>query len=280
MEREYLLFRFHGTISSFGEIAVGQRRSIWQEPSKSAVLGFVAACLGIKREDEEELNKLDKSLGFAVRVNNYGKPLRDFHTAMAPTEAARTRRKKDKPLLTRKHDLECDDLSTMLSERLYKIDADYYIALFVKNDAVYDLASIEQAIKKPVFTPYLGRKTCPLAMPASPKIMEANSLINLFCQYDDYVNNLYNQLSDWKMGGLRKKKDGSLKLPIYFEIGAGLAEENDNLEIRQRRDALRDRKLWQFADRQEGKIFFTPEHKLEPEPKEDDIFNNIIGVGQ
>ena len=50
---ECLLFRLYGPLASWGEIAVGESRHTAVYPSKSALLGLLAASLGIRRDEEE-----------------------------------------------------------------------------------------------------------------------------------------------------------------------------------------------------------------------------------
>ena len=254
--QKFLLFSLRGPMAAFGEIAVGQRRSLWDAPSKSGVFGFLAACLGIRREQNEQLIAFENSFGFAVRVENYGQNLRDFHTAQAPTEAARSRRiKAGIKLNTRKDDLACDDLSTMLSDRYYRLEADYTIALWQKPMAVFELSSIVGAIKAPVFTPYLGRKSCPIGCPPNPILIDSESLNAAFQNYDEKIFEQQILLTK-EVRFLRTKK--SENQDIWFEIDNDPNVGNEKYQIRERRDSLRNRKLWQFSNRQEGKIQFSP----------------------
>lgn len=254
--QQFLLFSLRGPMAAFGEIAVGQRRSLWDAPSKSGVFGFLAACLGIKREENARLLALENSFGFAVRVENYGKALRDFHTAMAPTEAARSRRiKAGLPLNTRKDDLDCDDLTTMLSDRYYRLEAQYSIALWQKVNGEFDLNSLLNAIKSPVFAPYLGRKSCPLGFPPNPLLVDGDGLNNAFQNYDAKCFEQESLLTK-EVRFLRHQT--SENQDIWFEIDAAINVGNEKYQIRERRDALRNRSLWQFSDRQEGKIKFSP----------------------
>ncbi len=48
----YLTFALVAPLASFGGIAVGERRSGWDRPARSAVLGLIGACLGLEREDD------------------------------------------------------------------------------------------------------------------------------------------------------------------------------------------------------------------------------------
>src|SRR5256885_4103212 len=79
MIRDYLVFRLYGPMCSWGDIAVGEVRPSTVPPSKSAILGLIAAALGTKRpnmaHDDAERSALEathsalaQGYGFAVRV--------------------------------------------------------------------------------------------------------------------------------------------------------------------------------------------------------------------
>ena len=78
--KEYLFFRLYGPIASWGDIAVGVQRPSFDHPSKSAIMGLLAAALGIKRNEEEKHTALVNSYNFAVMINSSGILLRDYHT--------------------------------------------------------------------------------------------------------------------------------------------------------------------------------------------------------
>ena len=85
--RDYLLFRLHGALASWGDIAVGDIRPSYRHPSKSAVIGLIAAALGVEREKYEKQSELAK-LSFSVRIDATGVPIDDYHTVQAPSEQA------------------------------------------------------------------------------------------------------------------------------------------------------------------------------------------------
>ncbi|AEI37908.1 type I-E CRISPR-associated protein Cas5/CasD [Zymomonas mobilis] len=246
-DREFLLFRLKGPMAAFGEIAVGERRSLWDVPSKSAILGLVAAAKGLGRQDPKLL-ALDENLGFAVHRDVAPQKLRDFHTAQIPSEADRKKRQKaGQDISTRRGDLNTKDkLNTVISERFYQTDVAFTVALWAKSEKLVDLSLLGKFLKYPNFVLYLGRKSCPLSAPPYPKIMTASGLRKAFHFYNDDCP-------------LKKKRDRyeceRKQEPIWFETGAGLAEEEKQTSlIRVRRDALRNRALWQFSDRPEGQL--------------------------
>ena len=80
----FLLFQIYASLVSWGDIAVGDERQSSRQPLKSAIIGLVAAALGIKREEEERLNSLASSIGVAVQLHSGGSVLKDFHTVQVP----------------------------------------------------------------------------------------------------------------------------------------------------------------------------------------------------
>ncbi|MBN8943571.1 MAG: type I-E CRISPR-associated protein Cas5/CasD [Rhizobiales bacterium] len=251
-ERDFLVFRLAGPMAAFGDIAVGERRGIWDAPSKSAILGLVAGALGLTRDETAAHLTLETGLGFAVRVDVPGRPLRDYHTAQAP------RARRNGQWRTRQEELEDkDELNTVLSERIYRLEAAATVALWRKGDAVASLDVLARALKQPRFIPYIGRKACPLGRPPRPHVVNVGGLQAAFAAYD----------------GLEADADAKLRFPwfvtrrverqrtIWFEWDAGLADEERQAKaggaIRQRRDAVRDRGLWQFSDRREGSLIFA-----------------------
>lgn len=77
-----ILLKFAGPMQSWGTDSHFEIRHTDSYPSKSGVLGLVAAALGWRRNDKriEKLNKIC----FAVRVDQLGNILEDYHIAHKP----------------------------------------------------------------------------------------------------------------------------------------------------------------------------------------------------
>ncbi|HNQ33369.1 MAG TPA: type I-E CRISPR-associated protein Cas5/CasD, partial [Methanoculleus sp.] len=75
--REFLIFRLYGMMASWGDIAVGELRPTFDHPSRSAIVGLLAAALGIRRDEEERLSILSNTCRIAIRVDAPGVLLRD-----------------------------------------------------------------------------------------------------------------------------------------------------------------------------------------------------------
>jgi len=134
-----LLLRLAGPLQSWGDASRFTRRQTRTEPTKSGVLGLLAAAQGRRRTDPvEDLARL----AFGVRVDQPGRLVRDFQTARS-----------------------LDGRQTMpLSYRFYLGDALFVAG--IEGDGEL-LAGLDEAIRSPVFPLYLGRRGCPPAGPVS-----------------------------------------------------------------------------------------------------------------
>jgi len=232
---KYLVFRLYGPMASWGDVAVGTYRPTFDHPSKSAVMGLMAAAIGIRRDEEVKLRALAESYDFAVQVDASGTMLRDYHTSQVPPAGTG---RNTKHFATRKDELAVtkNDLKTILSTRDYYCDALYTVCLWGKeNDVPYSLENLAQKLKEPEFVLYLGRKSCPLAMPVDAKVVSGANIQDVFgiMKIDALLGNL--------------QKDDSMRL--YWE-GANDAGVPALHTITRRDDPL-SRKRWQFADRSE-----------------------------
>lgn len=167
---EYLVFRLYGPLASWGETAIGEARPSGFYPSRSALLGLVAATMGVERDDAVGLEQLRVSLGFAVKTHVHGDLLRDYHTAQMPSrsKAAHYRTRRDELAIAK------EQLNTVLSSRDYRMDGVWVVAVWLKQPSQLTLESLEGKLRKPVFTPYLGRKACPLALPLMAQRVEGS----------------------------------------------------------------------------------------------------------
>jgi CRISPR system Cascade subunit CasD len=234
---DYLLFRLYGPMAAWGDIAVGDFRPSFSHPSKSAVLGLVAAALGIRRDEEAVHQTMATSYGFAVRVDAAGSPIRDYHTAQVPPAGSGHRRK---TFATRKDELAVarEDLRTILSSRDYRCDSLHTVCLWTVGDSSpYSLAQFKAALMKPTFSLYLGRKSCPLALPLQPQVVQASDLREAFhtARFEDtiFLNSL----------------PSSETVNVYWE-GAE-ADGYTAVHTIERRDSPLSRRRWQFAVRSE-----------------------------
>ncbi len=129
-----LLLRLAAPIQAWGTDSKFEVRGTGREPSKSGVIGLLAAALGRRRDsDISDLN----SLRFGVRVEQEGELLHDYHTV----------RGADKPYVT---------------HRYYLADACFLVGL--EGEAEF-LEQLSDALMNPVFPLFLGRRSCPPCQP-------------------------------------------------------------------------------------------------------------------
>lgn len=138
-----LTIKLTAPLQAYGNEANFEHRTSWPVPSKSAVIGMIGAALGMRR-DNPEITKLN-DLAFAVRTDQRGKVLTDFHTVEWKAD-------------TRK-----------LTYRDYYQDAIYVVAIGGDNEEIDQIAD---ALKHPRFQLYLGRRSCPPAGPLQTEIFE------------------------------------------------------------------------------------------------------------
>ena len=152
-------------MGAFGDLAGHERRGSGEWPARSAVLGLVGAALGVRRDDKTGQGAL-RNWRVAVSVLARGVPLRDFHTVQTVPNA-RIRRP-----ATRRDALEAlkSGDNPLITWRAYRSDCAFGVALWGANE----YAEVRQALLRPHFTPYLGRKSCPLSAPMAPQVIEAD----------------------------------------------------------------------------------------------------------
>ncbi|MEO6703400.1 MAG: type I-E CRISPR-associated protein Cas5/CasD [Jatrophihabitantaceae bacterium] len=133
-----LLLKLAGPMQSWGASSRFVRRATESSPTKSGVIGLLAAAQGRRRTDKIE-DLLQLSLG--VRLDQPGRVVRDFQTAIPAV---------GKPL--------------PLSDRFYLSDA-AFLAVLEADRAL--LERLDDALRNPTFPLYLGRRSCPPVGPVT-----------------------------------------------------------------------------------------------------------------
>ena len=130
-----LVLRLAAPLQSGGTSSRFVRRGTDRAPSRSGIIGLLAAASGIRRTDPlEDL----LSLRIGVRVDQSGQLERDFQTARTSDGAH----------------------SMPLSYRFYLADAVFLAAIEGDESLVHGL---HDALRRPVYPVFLGRKSCPPA---------------------------------------------------------------------------------------------------------------------
>lgn len=129
-----LTIRLAAPLQSYGNEATFNRRTSNYYPSKSAVVGMIAAALGYRRDDPK-INELN-DLKMAVRIDQPGKFLTDFQVV----EYQKTPSKKAKKI----------------TYRSYLQDAVFVAAIGLED--AEKINQIKYALKHPKFQLFLGRR--------------------------------------------------------------------------------------------------------------------------
>jgi CRISPR system Cascade subunit CasD len=172
-----LLLRLAGPLQSWGSAARFVRRTTENAPTKSGVLGLLAAAEG--RAREADLSDL-VALRYGVRIDQPGTRVRDFQTA---------------------HHFDSGK-SMPLSERFYLADAVFVAAVEGERETVHRMYA---AVREPTYLPYLGRRSCPPALPIDLGVRDDVDLVAALAQAPW-------QASDWYRK--RTRSDGELTVLI------------------------------------------------------------------
>lgn len=216
----YLVFTLSANIGSMGEHAGHERRPTKGWPGRSAVLGLVAAALGLRREDIRGLAELD-ALSIATAIFKEGDPLRDYHTVQTiPTSVVK--KPDSRPSALRKAGGRAD---TRISIRDYRQGLLYGIALW--NLPLDRLELLLKALLQPTFTLYFGRKSCPLSAPLVPKLVQASA-------FTDALNELV--LPPWL----------DHEVASHIVLDSELTENTEG-RIEWHHDRPIDRQAWHFS---------------------------------
>ncbi|MCW9013274.1 MAG: type I-E CRISPR-associated protein Cas5/CasD [Gammaproteobacteria bacterium] len=161
---DYLILKLQGPMQSWGGHTYEDYRPTEAFPTRSGVIGLLAACIGIDRSDKKRLLDLADSIEMAVRQDERaitGSRLTDFHTVEAARKVDGSANK-----------------NPVVSRREYLCDVSFTVAIRSSLNGIFSLDDIEGAVKKPFYTPFLGRRACPVSRPLYETRVQADSFIN------------------------------------------------------------------------------------------------------
>ena len=131
-----LLLRLAAPLQSWGSNSKFETRTTEKMPTKSGVVGMLAAALGWSRN--ADITKL-ATLKYGVRADREGENVTDFHIA-------RTQKGKD----------------SYVTYRYYLSDAVFLAGIEGDEEVIKEL---ETALYNPCFPLFLGRRSCPPTLP-------------------------------------------------------------------------------------------------------------------
>src|SRR3972149_518772 len=192
-----LLLRLVGPMQSWGTTSRFDQRDTGKEPSKSGVIGVLAAALGIDRENWIDLEPLTR-LSIGVRHDRPGVPKRDYQTAgCAATDT-----------IIKADGTQAKD-GGVVSDRFYLADAAFLVGM-EGGDRSF-LEQTHAALRDPVWPLALGRKSY---VPSEPIWIE-NGVQDV---------PLKDALARWPwIASPRRWEERPEKLLMSFESGDGTA---------------------------------------------------------
>lgn len=219
---EFLIFQLTAALGAMGEFGGHERRGTLTWPGRSALIGLMGAAMGIRRGGD--FAALD-ALSMAVAVFDAGTPLRDYHTVeTVPSAVVRAPQSRPAALRAAR-----GRTNTTITLRDYRTGPLYGVAVWGGA-----LERIAEALRRPAFTLYLGRKSCPLAAPLDARVVTAEDASAALAQL---------RLPPWRKGAVAS-------LLIGDDLGPDARREL-------RHDVATDRVRWHFAPRQ---VAFAPVH--------------------
>jgi len=174
MPEPILLLRLEGPLQSWGVRSRWDVRDTQPEPTKSGVVGLLGCALGLPRGDGG-LERLDRDLRMGVRVEAPGRVREDFQTVtdFLPTAAGEFKVSggtRSPAALAKDRDARP---ATIISPRFYLEDAAFLVALSAEGaDGAALLPRCADALRRPRWPLFLGRKACPATRPIFEALSE------------------------------------------------------------------------------------------------------------
>ncbi len=210
--RATIALRLAGPLQSWGITGQFNRRETSLEPSKSGIIGLLAAAEGRRRSDP--IDDLI-ALRLGIRIDEPGTLLHDYHTVsdyrgVPLLSASVSASGAQKPTSPAK--------STHVTRRYYLQDASFVAAVSGDREVVEALAA---AIRRPAFPLALGRRAC---VPAQPLLASIDG-VSVFDQAVDAVlARLEWQVSPARreaLARLRGARPAIVRLPTVIDADSG-----------------------------------------------------------
>lgn len=232
-----LMFHLAGPMSSWGECSIGNYRPTNLLPTKSSVAGILAAALGLDRTDTEHQSILFRDYDYVIIGTGKESELVDYSTV----ESSQPDSEERSTLPPRSRELARSSRNTILVDRRYVCNGFYTVLVRPRAGPGFKLEELEAALRRPRYTPYLGRKSCPLAFPMCPSIEDATDFRKLIIERSHHP---------FKMtaSGPWSEPDSPTGFIVHSTCRIdGLGHCSEHV----RRDDMPDRRNWQFIDRHE-----------------------------
>lgn len=178
--QEIFILRLHGVLQAWGGHTFEDHRPSGLFPTRSGLVGLLGACLGVDRRERGTLAAISEGFTYCARLDQSGYPLvktTDYHTI----EGAR------------KVDGSVSE-NPVVSRREYLCDAKFTVALELKPSFPFPPERLGVALRAPVYTPFLGRRSCPLSRPLFEAVVQAQGLHEALASVSPGAGTLYSEL--------------------------------------------------------------------------------------
>lgn len=156
---DYLFIRLDGPLQAWGDVAIDVRRPTHGFPTSSGLAGLLASALGWRYRDGEKTSRLQDSLRFAVREDRAPTRIDDFQSV----DLGRERQAWTRWGVEKRGG--AFSSGTHLLDKEYLAGASFIVALTLRDGAPASLDALDEALRYPARPLFLGRKSCPPALP-------------------------------------------------------------------------------------------------------------------
>jgi CRISPR system Cascade subunit CasD len=186
-----LVLHLAGPLQSWGAGEVN-RRWTRRHPTKAGLVGLLAAAQG--RPRDADLTDLTR-LRYGVRIDQPGRLLVDYHTVSRHDGSRLPRAIDGRPATRKTH--------TIITRRHYLTDAVFLAAIEGDDD---QLRTLDACLRAPEFPLYLGRRSCPPALPPSRGLRDSTLTATLTIEPW--------QAAPWHQ---RRHREPTITLPIIVD---------------------------------------------------------------
>lgn len=147
MKRRYLLMPIWAPMQSWGDLVLaGDDRPSLSFPTHSGLCGLIAAALGIKRDQWDQLREIHRSLDFLILECSKGNIETDFYSVTG---------------FVRAEGLKPAPRDTFIGRKTYLTDYAFLVAVYQKEEtsSSFSLEDIGNALLSPGYPLYAGRKS-------------------------------------------------------------------------------------------------------------------------
>jgi CRISPR system Cascade subunit CasD len=250
---DFLLLTVHAPLASWGDINVGTHRGSWDRPSRSAILGMIAAAQGVDREDDAAQLRLSDALGIAVRMDARGFDAMDYHTVQ--TVGQSVAKKVVQPTRRRLVEADPGQPDKIVSTRGFLMDSLSTVAVWLEGEAEFALEDLARQLRRPEFVPYAGRKAHALALPLAPEVIRASTLADAFLAREagrgiaPAVPEGVRKAMEMFWNTLRPRAGWGRE--VMYDVGASVPTglHESGMQALVRRDRVGSRQRWHFQER-------------------------------